>query len=662
MTRLEPGLEFLPQLTLVKVLGTGGMGEAWLAHDARREEDVVAKILPADASEERVALLRREARLVRKLRHAGIVPVYGFGQGEHGSAVLLRHMKGGDAGRLRGASPARIVRLGRELAEALAYLHEVGVVHRDVKITNVLLDEEGRAHVADFGIAAVDDPDDGGVTLHGGGSRATMSPQQRSGAPATPSDDVYSLGVLLYELLGGRPPFGADATDEEIRTVAPPPFETSHDAPDRLRSLVASLLAKDPRERPGDMTAVGVALQEVEDELSGAGTAPRLQAPPRAVSAPPPDVRLQAPPRVPDVVAPIPDRPRVPEIRRGPTPSPRRSRAQTLLLGTLGLAAVFVVLVLPRMTQPPDPVPEAAEGELERPAEAPPVVEYRDPVVPETPPPPAEAPPPQVEATPRPAPPAPPPPSRAEPVPTPDPAVARAKERAEELGAALSAAHEALERRDWTGARQALQRGAAIDPTSAALLDARRRVEEGERGEALARQQALARELEEKEDWTRAVAEYDVALRLDASVAFAVQGRPRAARRADLAAKLDYHIAHPLRLATDTVAEEAEVLLQRAREVDDPGPRHRQQIASLTRALEDVRSSISVVLESDGETEVVVHKVGRLGAFDRKTLELRPGIYTVIGKRSGYRDVRRRLVVEPKGPPPSLVVRCEEEI
>ena len=110
------------------------------------------------------------------------------------------------------------------------------------------------------------------------------------------------------------------------------------------------------------------------------------------------------------------------------------------------------------------------------------------------------------------------------------------------------------------------------------------------------------------------------------------------------------------------MAGEAEILLQRAQEIEGPGPRHRVQVASLRRALEEVRTSIPIVLESDGKTEVVVHKVGRLGAFERKNLELRPGTYTVIGKRSGYRDVRRQLVVEPKGPPPPLVVRCEEEI
>jgi serine/threonine-protein kinase len=167
----EPGLEILPGLTLLRRLGRGGMGEAWLARDAGRGIDVVAKLLPGDAPQERLALLRREARLVRKLNHPRIVPVYGFHSGERYCAVTLRHMAGGDAGARRGADPVEIVRLGRDVADALAYLHDLGVVHRDVKVSNVLLDEAGRAHLADFGIATVAHADDDGIVVRGGGSR-----------------------------------------------------------------------------------------------------------------------------------------------------------------------------------------------------------------------------------------------------------------------------------------------------------------------------------------------------------------------------------------------------------------------------------------------------------------------------------------------------------
>ena len=671
MIRLEPGVEFLPHLKLIARLGRGGMGEAWVARDARRDEDVVAKILPADASEDRVALLRREARLVRKLKHPGIVPVYGFERGPHGSAVLLRHMKGGDAGRLRGATPLQVVRLGREVAAALGYLHSMGVVHRDVKPTNVLLDEAGRAHLADFGIAAVESPvDDEGLTLHGGGSRARMSPQQRDGTPASPEDDVYSLGVLLYELLAGQPPFPAGASDEEIRTVAPPPFETPHPVPDGLRPLVASMLAKDPRERPRDMSRIEAALGKIESELAGAPSAgsreegdPPLRA---AAVAPTPEMRLQPPPRVGDVVAPTPARPAGPVVSERPEPSRSRPLAPTLLLGALGLAAVFVVLVLPRWAAAPDPssssesARDESSGEVEADAAPGGTIVAESAPAPEASAPPAEATPPPVpgppeRATPTPRPRAPEPPRE-------DPAAAEARRRAEAFGAAMSAAQAALEREDWPAARQGLARAAALEPGSPAVADARRRVQQGERTAALAQQREAARAFEAKEDWRRAVAEYEVALKLDRAVTFALEGRARAASRAELAAKLDFHIAHPLRLATDAVAREAELLLQQAHEVEAPGSRHSQQIASLERALDEVTASVPVVLESDGETEVVVHKVGRLGVFARKTLELRPGTYTVVGKRSGYRDVRRQLVVEPSGPPPPLVVRCEEEI
>ena len=227
---------------------------------------------------------------------------------------------------------------------------------------------------------------------------------------------------------------------------------------------------------------------------------------------------------------------------------------------------------------------------------------------------------------------------------------------------AMSEAHAALDRSDWASARQALARASALRPASSSVADARRRLEEGERSAALVAQREKARSFEAKDDWRRALAEYEAALKLDPTVAFALEGRDRTKARADLARRLDFHVANPLRLATDAVAAEAERLLQQAREVGSPGPRHRRQVSALEKALVQIRTPVAVVLESDGETEIVVHKVGRLGAFTRKQLELRPGTYTVVGTRRGYRDVRLQLVIEPAAAPPPLVVRCEEEI
>jgi len=330
---------------------------------------------------------------------------------------------------------------------------------------------------------------------------------------------------------------------------------------------------------------------------------------------------------------------------------------QALLLGSLALAAVFVVLVLPRFAKTPAPsVSSTPEAAPEEPAEAPPT----PPEAALAPPPPREAPPtpePARAERPRPAPKSPP-----REAPVRDAAAEEAERRAEEFGVAMSEAQAAFARGDWPAARQALARAATLQPRSPAVADARRRIEEGERTATLAQQREAARALETKEDWRRSLAEYEAALKLDPAVAFALEGRRRTAARASLAEKLDYHIAHPLRLATDAVAREAELLLQQAREIDAPGPRHRRQMAALEQVLAQVRAHVPVVFESDGKTDVVVHKVGRLGTFARKVLELRPGTYIVVGKRSGFRDVRRQLVVEPNGPPPPLVVRCEEEI
>ena len=649
MTPLEPGLEFLPGLVLVRSLGRGGMGEVWVARDRGRDEEVVAKVLPAGAPEDRLALLRREARLVRKLDHPSIVPVYGFEQGPNGCAVLLRHMKGGDATRLRGAAPLEIVRRGFEVAQALLYLHGKGVMHRDVKPSNVLLDEEGRAHLADFGIAAVAAAeDDEGISLMGGGSRGSMSPQQQSGAAPEPADDVYALGALLRDLLAGPPASPAGVTER-------PPLPTPHRSggppvvPSRLRDLVASMLASHPSERP--------AMEEVVSSLGEIETALGETAPPGRGPA----VRLQPPPRVPHVAV----LPSLTASVRGVTVerSPRSfSLPQAALLGSLAVAALFVVLVLPQWarhpsTLAPSTAPPVATGDP-APDAAPPAPASALPA--EAPPLPAEA-----TRTPRPA---------APPVPRVDRSgsidgnasrsVATREDRRvhEEFEAAMSEASVALDGRDFAAARRALERAAGLQPGQTVVADELRRVEEVERAASLARHRETARVLEAKEDWRGAVAEYEAALQLDPTVAFALDGRRRASRRARLAERLEFHARNEHRLTTEAVALEAEGVLMEGREVDSPGPRHVQQLQALERALARSRALVTVVLQSDGVTQVVVHKVGTLGAFKQKSLELRPGTYVVVGTRRGYRDVRQTLVVDPDAPPAPLLVRCEEAI
>ena len=167
---------------------------------------------------------------------------------------------------------------------------------------------------------------------------------------------------------------------------------------------------------------------------------------------------------------------------------------------------------------------------------------------------------------------------------------------------------------------------------------------------------------EQGEKWREAEAEYKAALALDASLRFAREGAARADSRAQLNEAMSYHIGHPERLVEDRVLAEARELLADAEEADSITPGLRKQIEELRQIVEIASTPVQVILVSDGSTEVTVYRVGRLGRFDRRELDLRPGTYTVVGTRDGYRDVRRQLKVEVAGQGQPLNVRCEEKI
>jgi len=611
MTGPEPGLEILPGLTLLRRLGRGGMGEAWLARDRERGMEVVAKLLPADSPAERLALLRREARLVRKLQHPRIVPVYGFYAGERFSAVTLRHMPGGDAGVRRGAAPIEVVRLARDVADALAYLHELGVVHRDVKLSNVLLDEAGRAHLADFGIAAVAQGDDEGIVLKGGGSRASMSPQQRAGEPAQPSDDLYALGVLLLELLCGRAPGVEDAADAE---QAAGPLLAARSVPPRLAGLVTSLVAASPAARPRSAALVRDELDAIAEELGRAAAAAEA----RAVRLSPPP-RAAEPPLVPTSVR--------PPVEQALARAERwRPASSTVLLGALILLAVASVVWLPRWATAPS-VPAGTPL---------PPPETKAPVAPATA---AEAPP-AAEA-----------PSRPEPAPEPPAPLVRP--------APAERASRPPARTTTPAPREPAATAEASAPPAPAPAPTPDRQAEAQ---ALAGHRDAGARLEAAEDWHAARQEYEQALAIDAHVAFALEGRERSMRRAALDDALDFHLRRPDRLPAAAVGREADELLERARRAQPQGPKLQARVAALEAALARARTKVAVVIASDGLTELTLSRVGALGTLTERRLELLPGTYTVTGTRRGYRDVRRQFEVAPGAPGPTVSLRCEEAI
>src|SRR5690349_22764886 len=199
---------------LVELVGTGGMSSVYKAHDRLLERNVALKVLHPHYGEdgEYVERFRREARAVAQLSHPNIVTVIDRGADDGRQYIVFEYVDGENLKQLltrTGPLPIRrAIKLGLETAEALAFAHTHGLVHRDVKPQNVLLTPEGEAKVTDFGIARSLDVEHG-VTQTGTvlGTSNYISPEQAGGKPVTPATDVYSLGVVLFELLTGDVPF-----------------------------------------------------------------------------------------------------------------------------------------------------------------------------------------------------------------------------------------------------------------------------------------------------------------------------------------------------------------------------------------------------------------------------------------------------------------------
>jgi tetratricopeptide (TPR) repeat protein len=226
----------------------------------------------------------------------------------------------------------------------------------------------------------------------------------------------------------------------------------------------------------------------------------------------------------------------------------------------------------------------------------------------------------------------------------------------------MSEGLKALEARQWEAALAAFDRASRLRPDAPEVADGMARARAGQRREAIADNLRHAHGLEQAEAWPEAEKMYTAVLAIDPESAVALAGQQRSDLRASLDEKLEYHLANPTRLGTSAVFDDAAACLEEALETVPSGPRLESQIARLEAVLERASTPVSVILESDAMTEVVVYRVGRLGTFTRRELALKPGTYTVIGSRAGYRDVRLQLVVTPGSPPKPLVVQCTERL
>ena len=227
---LSPGTRLGPDDIAAKI-GAGGMGEVYRAHDTRLHRDVALKILPPELTSDpaRHARFVQEARAASALAHPHIAVVHDIGEADGVTFIAMELVRGeplSDRIARGAAPPERAVDLAIEIAEALAHAHDVGLVHRDLKPANVMVTTEGHAKIIDFGLAKL-------IDVLGGESRETVtrqvtesgmvlgtvsytSPEQAEGAPVDHRSDIFSFGIVLYEMLAGRRPFAGRTTIDTL--------------------------------------------------------------------------------------------------------------------------------------------------------------------------------------------------------------------------------------------------------------------------------------------------------------------------------------------------------------------------------------------------------------------------------------------------------------
>jgi predicted ATPase/serine/threonine protein kinase len=275
------------------LIGRGGMGEVYLARDTRLGRKVAVKLLRAGLTSNRDAVRRfeHEARAVSSLNHPNIVTIYEIGEMLGRRFIAMELVEGQSLATMRGPADVTVLaRIGAQLARALAVTHAAGLVHRDIKPENVIIRHDGYVKVLDFGLArlamrptVVNARDTGTNPDLILGTPRYMSPEQARGAIATSASDVFSLGVVLYELATGTHPFEADSTLGTLHAITTAVVRSPADllpgTPPPFARLLTAMLAKSPGERP---TAA-----EVETRLTplASGDRDRALAPPRSTPA-----------------------------------------------------------------------------------------------------------------------------------------------------------------------------------------------------------------------------------------------------------------------------------------------------------------------------------------------------------------------------------------
>jgi len=775
MTGLAADTLLADRYRLLSLLGEGGMGQVWEALDEVEGVVIALKLLSPEliANPTYVQLLRTEFERAQALRHPNIVRTFILSEADDRCFFTMEYLAGGSLRQYIGQDWQFIVETVLPLTDALEYAHRGGVVHRDLKPGNVLLDEAGHPKLVDFGLAAGLE-DERATALRGGGSLPVMSPQQIRGEPPAVADDIYAFGSLLYELLSGVPLYPPDAAADTVLREAPVPLSEvaqGKGIPRRLEHLITAMLREQPTGRPPGMAAVRAALRELLADMPGA--------PVTAADGSQGEQQIRP----------------VTRKRRGDTgvhDSGRpgeagRNRVLYAALGTLALVLLAVIFLLPAIVeerqqqQSPqltvDEAPEEAQTESEETGETgrrdvadealADVLQLQEQL--------------QKQGV-----------------------TAWAEEEWTAIQGETAAADEAYKSRQYAEATElyrrvhlkmqalagevdealalTLQSGAAaleageqvaaleqfdvalqIDPDNSAAqagrnraqgldkvlaqmdvalaheangrwdsaatafaavleLDARWQpaIEGRSRAQAamadIRYQQAMAagyealssgdyaaarvafntavkaqpgdpnaaaalsevasrqrlgeivalnnqgEELQVSERWAEAVVVYERILELDSGVAEAGRQLATARSRAELDTRLQGLLENPDALADDGAWQSASAQLDVARQVQPAGPRLTGQVTALAELLRVARIPVPVQFVSDGFTEVVLYRVGRLGNFATREVELKPGVYTAVGTRPGYRDVRVSFRVAADAAMQPVAVSCEDPI
>src|SRR5690349_7041462 len=257
---------------LDRKIGSGGMADVWLAEDTELDRKVAVKILHDNFAQdsEFVQRFQREAQAAAGLQHPNVVGIFDRGSFDGTYFIAMEYVDGPSLKDLvrGGMGTQDAIDFTRQILNAARFAHRKGIVHRDLKPQNVLIDDEGRARVADFGIARAGENSDITATGSVMGTAQYISPEQAQGKPTTPRSDIYSIGVILYEALTGRVPFEGDSAVavalKQVSEAPKRPSSINPSVPPALDAVVMRALAKDPDARFKDADAFLRALDAAE--------------------------------------------------------------------------------------------------------------------------------------------------------------------------------------------------------------------------------------------------------------------------------------------------------------------------------------------------------------------------------------------------------------